>query len=37
MTLFFTIYGYHPKIEIYIKDNITEGEAPAATSRIKKL
>ena len=37
MTLFFTIYGYYPKIEIYVKDNIIEGEAPAATSRIEKL
>ena len=37
MTPFFAIYGYYLKIEIYIKDNIIEEEAPATTSRIEKL
>ena len=35
MSPFFALYGFHPAIELHVGDNVPEGEAPAATERVK--
>ena len=35
ITLFFTLYGFYPTVEMNVEDNVPEGEAPAAKERVK--
>jgi Reverse transcriptase (RNA-dependent DNA polymerase)/RNase H-like domain found in reverse transcriptase/Integrase zinc binding domain/Chromo (CHRromatin Organisation MOdifier) domain len=34
---FYALYGFHPTVEINAGDSVPEGEAPAATERVKKI
>jgi hypothetical protein len=37
MSPFYTLYGFHPIIELHVEDNVPEGEAPAAADRVKTI
>ena len=37
MSPFYALYGFHLNIELHVEDNVPEGEAPAATERVKRI